>query len=160
MKIFQEKQFVKRWWLLMFMLAIIVIVVGTAYYATLKAHEDTAVIVSLISLAITMPVVFALAYLRLETRIDKTGITTQFQPFGFTKKFFNWSEIEKCHVRKVNARKEYGGWGIRGLGTMDKAYHIYGTDGIQIKTYNSGNFLIGTQRPRAAEDIINLYRKT
>ena len=39
MKIFQEKQFLNRWWLLMFILAIIVIVVGTAYYATRKAMK-------------------------------------------------------------------------------------------------------------------------
>lgn len=141
----------------MFMLAIIVIIVGTAYYATQNAEEDTAVIASLISLAITIPLVFALAYVRLETRIDKDGLSAQFWPFKFTKKTFTWKEIEKCYVRKFNPVKEYGGWGIRGLGRNKKAYHIFGTNGIQIKTKRGRDFLIGTQRPKAAEDIINLY---
>lgn len=144
----------------MFILAIVVIVVGTAYYTTLKAEEDTAVIVSLISLTITIPIVFALIKVRLETRIDKTGLMTQFWPFRFTKKTFDWKEIENCYVRKMNPVREYGGWGIRGLGSKNKAYHIYGTNGIQIKTKRGDEFLIGTQRPKAAEDIINLYKHT
>ncbi len=42
----------------MFILAMIVIIVGTAYYATLNAEENTAVIVSVISLLIAVPLVF------------------------------------------------------------------------------------------------------
>ena len=141
----------------MLILAIIVIVVGTAYYSTLEAEESTAVIVSVISLLIAVPLVFALAYTRLETKIDKGGITTQFKPFKFTRKHYSWTEIEKCFVRELDVVQEYGGWGIRGLGSNHKAYHIYGSRGIQIKTHTGEDFLIGTQRPIAAQKIINLY---
>ncbi|WP_029034944.1 hypothetical protein [Salinimicrobium terrae] len=157
MKIFKEKQFIKRWWLFMFILAIILIVVGTAYYTTREAEEDTAVIISVISLVIVIPLVFALAYTRLETRIDEEGISSEFKPFKFTRKLYKWNEIEECYIRKVDARREFGGWGIRGLGSDKKAYHIYGTNGIQVKTITGEDLLIGTQRPRAAEDIIHLY---
>lgn len=143
----------------MFILAVIVIVVGTAYYATLNAREDTQLIVSVISLAIAVPIVFALAYIRLETRIDQNGISTQFKPFGFTKKHYPWKEIQECYVRKFDPVQEYGGWGIRGLGRNKKAYHIYGINGIQIITKEGEDFLVGTQRPKSAEDIINLYNK-
>ena len=157
MKVFREQQFIKRWWLFMFILAVIVIVVGTAYYATIEADENTAVIVSIISLLIAIPLVFALAYTRLETRIDKEGISAQFKPFKFTRKHYSWPEVEKCFVRELDAVKEYGGWGIRGLGSNNKAYHIYGSNGIQLKTKAGKDFLIGTQRPKAAQKIINLY---
>ncbi|WP_324721523.1 hypothetical protein [Salinimicrobium sp. HB62] len=157
MKVFREQQFIKRWWLFMFILSVIVIIVGTAYYATLEAEESTAVIVSTISLLIAAPLVFALAYTRLETQIDKEGVSARFKPFKFTEKHYNWGEIEKCYVRELDIVKEYGGWGIRGLGSNNKAYHIYGSKGIQLKTKAGEDFLIGTQRPKAAQKIINLY---
>lgn len=156
MKIFQEKQFINRWWLSMLILAIIVIVIGTAYYATINADEDTALVVSLISLAITFPIVLGLLYLRLETRIDNEGVTVKFKPFGFTKKHFSWSEIKKCYVRKYDS-SEFGGWGLRGIGRDWKAYFIYGNKGIQIVTRKDKEFLIGTQRPAAAKDVLKRY---
>ena len=157
MKIFQEKQFLNRWWLLMFILAIIVIVVGTAYYATRNAEEETALWVSIISLAITLPIVIGLLYLRLETRIDEEGISTYFKPFNFTRKHYSWKEIEKCYVRDYDPKQEFGGWGLRGLGSNYKSYNIYGNKGIQIETRNNEKFLLGTQRPKAAHEIIKLY---
>ena len=157
MKIFQEKQFINRWWLLMFILAIIVIIVGTAYYATRDASEETATIVSLISIGITLPIVLGLLYLRLETRIDNEGITTYFKPFSFTRKHFSWQEIKECYLRKYNSQQEFGGWGLRGIGKDWKAYFIYGNKGIQIITKEDKHFLIGTQRPAAAKEILKTY---
>lgn len=157
MKIFQEKQFINRWWLLMFILAIMVIIVGTAYYATKDASEETAMIVSLISVGITLPIVLGLLYLRLETRIDDEGITTYFKPFTFTRKHFSWQDIKQCYLRKYDSKKEFGGWGLRGIGEDWKAYFIYGNKGIQIITNKDKHFLIGTQRPAAAKEILNTY---
>ncbi|MGB7785443.1 MAG: hypothetical protein WBL27_05015 [Salinimicrobium sp.] len=157
MKIFQEKQFLNRWWLLMFILAIIVIVVGTAYYATRKASEDTALIVSIISLAITIPIVFGLLYLRLQTRIDDRGITAYFKPFSFTRRTFAWKDMSECYVREYDPVKEFGGWGLRGLGHSWKSYNVYGNKGIQIVTKDGHKFLLGTQRPKAAKDIIKTH---
>lgn len=157
MKIFQEKQFINRWWLLMFILAVMVIIVGTAYYATKDASEETATIVSLISLGITLPIVVGLLYLRLETRIDHEGVTTYFKPFSFTRKHFSWQEIKECYLRKYDSQKEFGGWGLRGIGKDWKAYFIYGQKGIQLITRDNKSFLIGTQRPAAAKEIIKTY---
>lgn len=157
MKIFQEKQFLNRWWLLMLILAIIVIVVGTAYYATRNAEEETALWVSAISLAITLPIVIGLLYLRLETRIDEEGISTYFKPFNFTRKHYSWNEIEKCYMRDYDPKEEFGGWGLRGLGSSYKSYNVYGNKGIQIETRNNEKFLLGTQRPKAAHEIIKRY---
>lgn len=159
MKIFQEKQFINRWWLLMFILALVVIIVGTAYYSTRNAEEGTAVVVSAISLIIIIPITLALLYIRLETRIDDEGISTSFKPFSFTRKHFSWSEIKECYVREYNPVREYGGWGLRGFGRNWKAYNIYGNKGIQIVTNNGKEFLVGTQRPQAAQEIIDRHKR-
>lgn len=160
MKIFLEKQFLNRWWLFMFILAIIIIIVGTAYYLTRDAEEGTEVIASVISLLIAVPLVFALLYLRLETRIDRKGILTWFKPFGFTRKYFAWEEIDEIHIRTYSPRIEYGGWGIRGIGDRDKAYIVKGNTGIQLVTKNGDKFLIGTMKPKEAQETIELYKKT
>lgn len=160
MKVFLEKQFINRWWLFMFILAVIVIIVGTAYYTTRDAEEGTAVTASVISLLITVPLVFALLYLRLETRIDEKGILTWFKPFGFTKKYFSWEEVDEVYIRRYSPVTEYGGWGIRGVGDNDKAYKIKGNTGIQINTTEGKKFLIGTLKPKEAEQALTHYKET
>ena len=144
----------------MFILAVILIIMGTAYFATRDADEDIALIVSLICFLITLPIVVALLYLRLETRIDEKGVFTRFRPFGFTKKYFPWKDIEEIYVRTFDPVSEYGGWGIRGLGRNKKAYHVAGNSGIQIITKNQERFLIGTDEPEEAEKVLQSYRKT
>lgn len=143
----------------MFVLAIIVIVVGTAYYATRDAEEGTEVVASVISLLIAVPIVFALLYLRLETLIDEKGILTWFKPFGFTKKYFSWEEVDKVYVRTYSPKIEYGGWGMRGVGDKDKAYIVKGKTGIQIVTNTGEKFLIGTMKPREAEKVVQQYKQ-
>lgn len=157
MKVFLEKQFVKRWWLFMFILAIIVIVVGTAYYATQNSEENIAIIVSLMSIAIAILATTALLSLRLETRIDEHGLFTYFRPFGFTKKFIPWEDVDTCYVRKYDSNEEFGGWGLRGLGRNWKAYNVEGTYGFQIKTKAGKKLLIGTQKPKEARKIVETY---
>ena len=158
MRVFLEKQFVKWWWLTMFILALIVIIFGTAYYATQGSEEDTTVIVSIICCLIAFPLVFGLLYLRLETRIDEKGIFTYFRPFNFTRKFFSWEDIRECHVRQYSPISEYGGWGLRGIGSKSKAYNIWGNKGIQIVTNDGKRFLIGTQKPKNAQTTITTYK--
>lgn len=160
MKIFLERQYLNRWWLLMFSLAIIIIIVGTAFYLTRDAREETEVIASIISLLIAVPLVFALLYLRLEIRIDRKGILTWFRPFGFTRKYFTWEEIDEVYVRTYSPKTEYGGWGMRGIGDRDKAYIIKGNTGIQIVTKDGEKFLIGTMKPKEAQETLQLYKKT
>ncbi|GHA39776.1 hypothetical protein GCM10007103_21460 [Salinimicrobium marinum] len=157
MNVFLEKQFIKRWWLFMLILAIIVIGVGTAYYATVNSEENIALVVSVISLAITIPIVIALLSLRLETRIDEKGIFTYFHPLGFTKKFYSWSEIKDIYVRTYDPLSEYGGWGIRGLGRDKRAYIIEGNTGIQIITKDDKKFLVGTLKGEEAKNVIRQY---
>lgn len=161
MNVFLERQFVKRWWLFMFMLAIIVIGIGSAYYATVNAEEDTALIVSLISFLVVLAIIIALFSLRMETRIDEKGVFTHFRPLWFTKKYFTWNEIREIYVRKYDATTEFGGWGIRGLGQEgNQSYNIGGNTGIQVVTNDDRKFLIGTLKPKEAEQVIQNYHTT
>lgn len=159
MKIFEEKQLFKRWWIIMFVLAIIVIVIGTAFYASEDSTEETSVTISVISLVITIPIVFSVLLLRLDTRIDDKGISTYFRPFGFTRKSFSWDEISECYIRSYSPLQEFGGWGLRILGMRSKAYNVAGNQGIQVVTNEGKKFLIGTQQPEDAQNTIDVYFK-
>lgn len=158
MKVFLEKQFIKWWWLTMFILAIIVIIFGTSFYATQNSDENTTLVVSIICCLIAFPLVFGLLFLGLETRIDEKGIFTYFRPFGFTKRFFSWEEIDQCYVRQYSPISEYGGWGLRWMGSKSMAYNIWGNKGIQIVTHDGRRFLIGTQKPKDAQQIIDTHK--
>lgn len=105
MKIFREKQYLKRLWLIWFMLAILLSVVGSVYFATLDFKEDSTVLVSILGLAIAVPLVFALASVKLESRIDREGITAQFTPFKFARKYFSWKDLEKTIMKEFNPVK-------------------------------------------------------
>lgn len=144
----------------MFILAIIVIGMGTSYYATKNAEEDIAVLVSLISFLIVLPIVLALLYLRMETRIDEKGIFTYFRPFGFTQRYYPWEEVKDIFVRTYDPKTEYGGWGWRVFGRDRESYNVAGNTGIQIITKNDKKFLIGTQKGEEAKNIISYYHTT
>ena len=160
MKVFVEEQFVKRWWLFMFILAIILVIIGTAYYATRTAEEETAIVISVVSIIITLAIIVPLLRLRLNTRIDEKGILTYFRPFHFTRKFLPWEDINECFIRKYSPMEEFGGWGLRGLGRNWKAYNVEGNYGIQIRTFKGKKVLIGTLKPKEAEAVVNYYHRT
>lgn len=141
----------------MMMLAVILVIVGTAYFITVNAEDGVAIIVSVISIMIALPIVISLYKLKMETRMDEKGIFTYFSPLVFTKKFIPWENITECYVRKYSSTDNFGGWDLRGLGTKWRGYNIDGNDSIEIKTNNHKRFLIGTLEPEAAQKTINQY---
>lgn len=64
--------------------------------------------------------------------------------------------MEKCYVRTYSPIREYGGWGFRqALGEKGKAYNVKGNKGIQIQLKTGKNILIGTQKEKDAQQVIN-----
>ncbi|TVZ25442.1 hypothetical protein JM83_0354 [Gillisia sp. Hel_I_86] len=156
MRIFEEKQRFRQWWVILILTATAVGVLVNLYYET----EGFTIIesnFSLIFAAIIIAIVIVGFFmLELRTKIDPIGITATFHPISFFSKHYNWSQIDKVYVRKYAPLTEYGGWGIRGLGEA-KAYNVAGNYGIQIVTKKKKRFLIGTQRPQDAEQVLKRY---
>jgi hypothetical protein len=107
----------------------------------------------------TIPLLFFLLLFRMElrTRINDKQISFSYRPFFRREKVIEWSDIKNCYIRIYNPIKEYGGWGIRwsikkGHG---RAYNVSGNMGIQLELVNGDMILIGTRKPREAEEIIN-----
>lgn len=97
----------------------------------------------------------------LRTSIDETYISFSYRPFFRKEKVIQWSDIEKCYIRIYSPIKEYGGWGVRialkrGYG---RAYNVSGNTGIQIELVNGDMILIGTNKPKEAEEKIRRIRE-
>jgi len=101
--------------------------------------------------------------IKLETRIDETGVYYQFFPFHFKLKRIGWDELKAVEVRKYSPIMEYGGWGIRGLSRKSRkgmAFNVSGNMGIQLVLKDGGKLLLGTNMPDKARETINncLYK--
>lgn len=155
MRVFEERQRFNQWWLYAIFLVILVAIFTGIFRDTDGFSNFDNPVLVLVLLAGVIPMALIL-YMQLETRIDGEGIKVMFVPFGFSKRFFSWKEMEKCYVRKYNPLVEYGGWGMKGIGNK-KAYNVAGNLGIQIVTRENKTFLVGTRNPDAARAVIKNY---
>jgi hypothetical protein len=102
-----------------------------------------------INLAIFLVEFMTLRILRLKTQVREDGIYIQFLPFIWNWKQFAWEDIQHWEVRQYSPIWEYGGWGIKGT-RNNRAYNLWGKQGLQLVLKNGKKVLIGTQQP---EDI-------
>jgi hypothetical protein len=100
---------------------------------------------ALVLLLATLPAMLILIA-RLDTLILDNGIAVCFFPFHTDFRFYSWEEIDKCHVRVYSPLREYGGWGLRGIG-KHRAFNVSGNNGLQLVLRDGSKLLIGTQQP-------------
>ena len=158
-EVFEEKQAFTQWWIWLILLAVLGYEIKLTYdLYQLDDYSGRTVMAYLLIMLPILLVLLLFAFSKLYTRVDEHGIEVVFKPFGFTKRKFNWDQIEKAESVKYNPIKEFGGWGYRiswkGKGT---AMNVKGNRGIQLIMKNNKKFLIGTQRPEEALGAINAY---
>ena len=158
MRVFEEKQQFRQWWFIAIFAAVIIGFIVKIYRQT-KGFTYMETSNSLIfSGILTLVIITLLFRLELKTKIGPIGITTSFNPIPFSRKQYNWPQIEQVYVRKYSAVTEFGGWGIKGWG-KSKSYTISGNYGIQIVTKQNKKFLIGTQKHEEAEKVLARYKE-
>lgn len=95
------------------------------------------------------------AFLRLDTAIRQDGIYYRFLPFQWKYKQISWDRISRASVRQYSPLAEYGGWGLRiSFFGKGQAFNVAGNQGIQLVYDNGKKFLLGTQHPAAAEQVL------
>lgn len=155
MRVFEEKQRFNQWWLYIIFIPVLIVLLMGIYRNSEGFTNFHSPLIVLFLIAAVIPMLLILS-MQLETRINHEGISAKFIPFGFSKKFFPWKEMDQCFIRKYKPLSEYGGYGIRGLGGR-KAYNVSGNIGIQIVTRDKKSFLIGTNKPEKARAVIKNY---
>ncbi len=114
--------------------------------------SDTALIISA-SLMLLFSVL--IRWVSLQTIINAQGIYVRFYPFQRSYRAFPWEAVTTIQVRTYDPIGEYGGWGYRiGFGEVGKAYNVAGNQGIQLILEDQSRFLIGTQKPTEAAEVL------
>ena len=138
------------------MLTIMAFSFYSVYNSVLQAgEEDTFLYVQVLVAVIGPLLVGALFYfMKLETRVDGTGIYYRFFPLHLTEQTILWDEVASVTLRKYNSLKEYGGWGLRYSFKKGRAVNIKGKTGLQLELKNGKKLLIGTQKPEELKQVL------
>lgn len=167
MKVYKEIQRFSQWWLIILLAIVLVLILNGLIKEIRVSEEDKFKLTSIIVTGfITFCTYLLIFSMKLETRIDETGIAYQFFPFHLKPKLISWKGLTKSYVRKYSPIKEYGGWGFRGLirikmfgiGNEGKAYNMKGNIGIQLVLKNGDEILIGTQEQNDVERVLATYK--
>lgn len=94
-------------------------------------------------------VVFGIAFpifffsLRLVVEVNEQGVLLRFIPLS--RRLIQFDEIERCEATDYQPLRDYGGWGIRGLGN-NRAFNVSGNQGVRLQLRSGDVVLIGSQR--------------
>ena len=91
---------------------------------------------------------------KLNVEIYKEEIHYRWFPFHFKTQHILWKNVLSAEVRKYNALREYGGWGIKGWTAQNRAYNVDGNIGLQLVLLNGKRVLIGTKQSEKLEALL------
>jgi len=147
--LFTEKQKFSQWWLWLLIFGFdgiyLFALVQQIFFGMKFGKNPVDDIALIISLVVLLLVTLLLYSIRLETEIRADGIRVRLFPFHLSFRYYPWSSIANCYVRKYKPIREYGGWGMRGL-SRNRALNIKGNMGVQIEFTDGKRLLIGTGR--------------
>ena len=94
----------------------------------------------------------------MRSRVDTSGLLVTFGLPGWLRFRFRREEIVAAGARRYRPIREFGGWGIRGLGAK-RALNMRGDEGVELtvrRKGRTGTVMIGSQRPRELEHALRL----
>src|SRR5687768_15750948 len=115
--LFKESQRFTQWWMWLFILlgtaAFVYALVSTGIFEGHNRHEPGAETAAALGLVGLMIAVALLASMRLDVKLNESGVYFRFFPFHVKFQLREWKETEHVYLRKYKPLMEYGGWGIR-----------------------------------------------
>ena len=158
--LFQETQRFNQWWIwpihilnigmvIFFAMATYIQVIKEQTVGSKPAPNSVLIIATIFSLLLCL----LFFTMKLKTAITKDKIHFRFSPFHLKEQEYLLSDIEKIEVVKYSPIGDYGGWGIRGVGS-NRAFNVKGNQGLRIYFKNGHKRLIGTQKPEELQKTI------
>lgn len=151
--VFEEEQRFTQWWLWVLVGGILLIpIYGIVQQIIFKEPfgDNPMSDVGLIITFIVNLVIFVFFWmLKLQTTITKDGIAINFSPLA--KKRILWSEVEQAQIVKYSPLI---GYGLRIWTPYGTVYNVKGNRGLFLILKNGKKYMVGTQRHREVEDII------
>ena len=159
--LFEERQHFRQLWLWVLMAGLngvfIYGIIQQIFLGKLFGDKPASDATLLISTFFLLALTAGFMIMRLETRITKDGIDVRFYPVHRRYRHYSWPSLRYCYVRKYKPILEYGGWGLRGMGS-NRALNTSGNKGIQLVTIDGLKLLIGTQNAEAVEKVLLDHR--
>lgn len=141
--VYTETQwFIGRWWWLVLALLGAAVWIG---YSSPQYNLKSRVVLALPGVLVLL-VALVLALSRLEVRLDEEGVHYRYFPLLRRWRHLPWDELKQVFARRYSPFGEYGGWGWRGV-AGNKAYNVWGREGLQLGLKNGQRLLLGTGRP-------------
>lgn len=110
--------------------------------------------------AMTVLISGAVAYIlvrwRLDTEVGPRELVVALRPFATLH--IDYADIASAEARTYRPLVEYGGWGLRGLGS-DRALTVSGNRGVQLVMKNGDRLLIGSDDADALAAAIQAARR-
>jgi uncharacterized protein DUF6141 len=160
--LFSESQKFKQCWLWMLLIAVNLFTFSGVYQQVINGHpfgdKPTSNTELISGACITLLIAILLLIIRLDLEIKRDGVYVRFFPLHLKFRYYPWSQLSKCYVRKYRPMGEFGGWGLR-IEFSGKAYNISGNQGLQLEFTNNKRLLIGTQKPEELTEALNKIGK-
>lgn len=90
-----------------------------------------------------LPLFFGL--LRMVVEVTGEEIIIHYRPL--TRRRIAIRDIVRAEVRRYNAIKEYGGWGVKGWSRDKMVYNVSGNQGVELLLRDGRSVMIGSSRP-------------
>ena len=156
--IFKEEQRFTQWWLWLLLGGVLLIpIYGIVQQFVLKEPfgnnpmSDWGLVLFLLGM---LAFCYFFWWLKLQTTITKKEIAINFPPLA--KKRILWSEVEHAQIVKYSPLI---GYGLRIWTPHGTVYNVKGNRGLSLVLKNGKKYMIGTQRHREVEDIIQTLGK-
>ena len=158
MKVFKEEQRFTQWWLWLGIISLgMCFIFGTIQQIFFNIpFGNNPMSNSGLILFLLFYIIFAVIFglLKLETKINETGIYYRFYPIHIKFKSIKWEKVKVTQVIKYRPIFNYGGWGIK-----HGSFTVKGNIGIQLTLINGKKILIGTQKKIEATQVLETYKK-
>ena len=99
-------------------------------------------------------------FLRARLVIEVTSGQIAIRFFPLSRRQISLADVQTVEVRKYNAIKEYGGWGIKGWTAKSVAYNVSGDTGVQLTLRDGRKVMLGSQRAEELAGVIEAQRQS
>lgn len=156
---FKESQHINLSWKWIFFIGLYALI----FWAMVEQFSETIDLIAVTSIIFSLLIIVIfnviVVIMKLDTDIDETKISYQYKPFHIKPREVLWSEVSEFYTRDYKPIREYGGHGIQRRIRKGRSFTVSGNKGLQLILKDGRKILIGTNKPKELEMVIEKVKK-